>query len=175
MRRLSRHPAVIQKQLTQALQQAQDQAMSETPGWDTLSQDERDFLSLLPVHKTEAATAEAIGKERSWPKRHKKSNAAFAEAVATHKAALQPWVLASQVAMMLPQSILEMRKLITQDDNKGAKMDAIRHLHNVTGFGREKAEGNTFVNQGILNQRLFTITLKAEDVLPPPRDTLHSG
>jgi hypothetical protein len=31
--------------------------------------------------------------------------------------------------MMLPQSILEMRKLIAQDDNKGAKMDAIRHLH----------------------------------------------
>jgi hypothetical protein len=32
-------------------------AMSATLGWDTLSQDERDFLSMLPVHKTEAATA----------------------------------------------------------------------------------------------------------------------
>ena len=121
------------------------------------------------MHKTEAATAEAIGKERSWPKRHKKANAAFAEAVATHKAALQPWVLASQVAMMLPQSILEMRKLINQDDNKGAKMDAIRHLHSVTGFGREKNEGNTFVNRGVLNQAMFEIKLSPEDATLPAR------
>jgi len=65
--------------------------------------------------------------------------------------------------MLLPQSILEMRKLITQDENKGAKIDAIRHLHNVTGFGKEKNEGNTFVNQGILNQALFEVRLSPED------------
>ncbi|PZC45031.1 MAG: hypothetical protein C1O27_002541 [Chloroflexi bacterium] len=137
--------------------------MSETPGWDTLSQDEKDFLSMLPVHKTEAATAAAIGKERSWTKRHKKANPAFAEAIVSHKAVLQPGVLASQVAMLLPLSILELRKLITQDENRGAKIDAIRHLHKLTGFGKENNEGNTFVNQGVLNQALFEIRLSPED------------
>jgi hypothetical protein len=33
----------------------------------------------------------------------------------------------------------------------------------VTGFGREKSEGTTFVNQGVLNQALFEIKLSPED------------
>jgi hypothetical protein len=36
---------------------------------------------------------------------------------------------------------------------------------NPFGLGREKNEGNTFVNQGVLNQALFEIKLSPEDLL----------
>ena len=68
--------------------------------------------------------------------------------------------------MLLPGSIIELRKTIEQDKNLSAKMDGIRHLHSITGFSEEKESGAQFVNNGVMNQQLFQVTLSQEDVMP---------
>jgi hypothetical protein len=166
MGRTTKHPALIQKQISEALDRARDEAFALTPGWETFNQDERDFLSMMAVHKTMNATCEAMGKNPSWATRHQQSNVYFKDAVLQQRQDLNPAVLQSQIRMLLPGSIIELRKTIEQDKNLSAKMDGIRHLHSITGFSEEKESGAQFVNNGVMNQQLFQVTLSQEDVMP---------
>ena len=151
-RETTKHPALIAKDKPSRSVSSDIKNLQESPLWDTMTEEQRTYLATLCWHRDRAKAAKAIGRSLSWVTEQEKS-ATFS--VMIRETAAQPKELSESFLMsMLPKATLELMELIEQSDNLNTKLNAIKHLHNVTGITQNDQSGfvGGFVN---VNVKMF--------------------
>ena len=151
-RETTKHPALIAKNTSSRSVSSDINNLQESPLWDTMTEEQRTYLATLCWHRDRAKAAKAIGRSLSWVEEQEK-DATFS--VMIRETAVQPKELSESFLMsMLPKATLELMELILQNDNQTTKLNAIKHLHNVTGITQNEQAGFTggFIN---VNVKMF--------------------
>ena len=122
----------------------------ESTSWRDLTDEQRMYMTIYLDCMDAAMACEITGRSMEWVDEQRVVSNAF-EGV-FHEAMHEPRRLAEQIAgVMLPSSMVKLRALIMQDDNKASQLAAIKHLHSIAGMmpeGAVAANGN-FVNVNV--------------------------
>ena len=142
---ISKHPALAAKKLVPV-----NEAGSSS--WRDLDDEQRMYMTVYLDCMDAAMACEVTGRSMSWVEEQRIVSDAF-EGV-FHEAMHAPRRLAEQIAgIMLPSSMVKLRALVMQGDNKVAQLNAIKHLHSIAGLMPEGsvAAGGNFVNVSVSN------------------------
>ena len=137
-----KHPALVARKI--------GPVEEESTSWRDLTDEQRMYMTIYLDCIDAAMACEITGRSMEWVDEQRVVSNAF-EGV-FHEAMHEPRRLAEQIAgVMLPSSMVKLRALIMQDDNKASQLAAIKHLHSIAGMmpeGAVAANGN-FVNVNV--------------------------
>ena len=137
-----KHPALVARKI--------GPVEEESTSWRDLTDEQRMYMTIYLDCMDSAMACEITGRSMEWVDEQRVVSNAF-EGV-FHEAMHEPRRLAEQIAgVMLPSSMVKLRALIMQDDNKASQLAAIKHLHSIAGMmpeGAVAANGN-FVNVNV--------------------------
>lgn len=148
-----KHPALAAKytQDMERLMREQDDALI---GWETFTKSERKFLAMLPYHKNYSETVRFMGMSLSWLNKQM-ARKPLLRLAAQNREGYIPRLLELMLQDMLPRSAMVMQEIIDNDGDKKLQMDAIKHLHRITGVSKEEVAPGVTIGQKIDKQQII--------------------
>ena len=137
-----KHPALVARKI--------GPVEEESTSWRDLTDEQRMYMTIYLDCMDAAMACEITGRSMEWGDEQRVVSNAF-EGV-FHEAMHEPRRLSEQIAgVMLPASMVKLRALIMQNDNKASQLAAIKHLHSIAGMMPEGsvAAGGNFVNVNV--------------------------
>ena len=122
----------------------------ESNSWRDLTDEQRMYMTVYLDCMDAAMACELTDRSMEWGDEQRVVSDAFGGIF--HEAMHEPRRLSEQIAgVMLPASMVKLRALIMQNDNKASQLAAIKHLHSIAGMMPEGsvAAGGNFVNVNV--------------------------
>ncbi len=134
----TKHPALASRNRQEEVQRVESDAGLRSI-WDSLSEDQKSFLAVLPMYSSHAETARAMGKDSPWIDSQKAKHPIFADAIAGRLFTDKP--LAQAIARdKIGWSCNKLIEMIeSPKTTERTRLDAIKHLHRVAGVGLDTA------------------------------------
>jgi hypothetical protein len=123
---ISKHPALVAKNAVKV-------NVDEGNAWRDLTDDQRTYMTVYLDTMDAARACELTNRSMSWVEEQRRMSGSFEDVF--RDTMHEPARLADQIAgMMLPWSMVRLRDLIEQTDNKTVQLNAIKHLHQMKGL-----------------------------------------
>ena len=161
-----KHPALAGKErkdtAADMLRMQDDLRLSSE--WGELNEVHHLFLAAYCWSKDEDLATQQIGRDRKWvndQRAHHPGCRDLMEKVAEHPIEFSKAVL----EQMVPWSLIQLRELMMQSDNKNAQLNAIKHLHSLMGMQTKPEGGEQTGNFLNVNVQMFGDEKKLGEVI----------
>ena len=147
-RESSKHPAIMANKVAAA--ESATAIDVTTTGSDTLTSDQKRFVSLYGIHHDVVRTATAANVSLAWVKEQSKDNPSFSDILKYGVPSVTD-VGTKMMKMAIPYTVMRLLDMIEKEPNNQIVLAAIKHLHDATGMNQKMHQGfgGNFMNVNI--------------------------